>query len=180
MAPSQRVAFRAVPPLGEMIETRRIFPDIRGDALVGDPDESPNLANPGTVAARDLYVFYRLLEAERAEAMAQLTTNQVVMILDAVNGLLPDFRFITDAAAMLADDVRDAFDDDEADQGLSPERAALADLIASWPRLRALAVLEAALAWWNHPKHAEDTDAALAAVGLTRSERRRRRPAGEQ
>ncbi|GGJ27592.1 hypothetical protein [Streptomyces brasiliensis] len=65
------------------------------------------------------------------------------MILDAVNCLALDFHPIANAPQLIAQEVADAYGDDE--DGLDPARTALADTIAAGPRLRALAVVEAAV-----------------------------------
>lgn len=163
------VRFRARGPLAGRLETRRTFPDIRQDPFYGggrgaDAGKPPAT---GTVAARDLTVFYQLLDAELAQASQELTTGQALMILDAVWGLSPSAPLVDNAPQMLADDIEDAYSDDE--DAPSAERKALAAMVGAWPRLRAYAVLEACLAVRDN--HGTNTDVpllvALAAAGLT-------------
>lgn len=161
---SPLVRFRARSPLAETLEQRRPYPDLRNEPFYGGtapkPGEHPAA---GTVASRDLRVFHDLLAAELADARAQLTRAQVVMILDAVWSLAVEATWITNAPELLAGEVEDAYGDDE--DGPDDQRRALAELIRSWNRLRALAVLEACLAVRdNHDRG--DLDTALDAVGL--------------
>jgi hypothetical protein len=161
---SPHVAFRARGPLASRLEARRPYPDLRNDPAYGGPapkdGENPKV---GTVASRDLAVYYDLLDAELADAAAQLTRDQVRLILQAVWGLSADATWITNAPALLAGEVEDAFGDDE--DGPDEERQKLAALIRSWPRLRALAVLEACLAVRDGSDDT-DLDTALTETGL--------------
>jgi hypothetical protein len=164
---SDIVRFRARPPLGDRLEARRTYPDLRSDPLYGGPRPKDGQApKAGTVATRDLAAYYALLDAELADAAAQLDRGQVLMILDAVHGLATDATWITNAPALLAGEIADAHGDDEDE--CEPERAALAALVRSWPRLRAYAVLEAALALHTATDPGQDIDKRLAAVGLGR------------
>ncbi|MFF8994056.1 hypothetical protein ACF09H_29835 [Streptomyces sp. NPDC014983] len=163
--PSPQVIFRAVPPLDERLEHRRTYPDIRNDVLTVAPEDAPKL---GAVAARDLRVFYQLLDAELAIAARELTRDQVVMICDALAGVACDFRWVTAAPQMLAAEIADAYADDE--DGPEEDRQHLAGRVAAWPSLRGYAVVEAAVEALRRSR-AEPLDDALAAVGL----RRRRR-----
>lgn len=161
---SPTARFRARGPLAGRLQARRAYPDIRNEPVYGGPvPKEGELPAIGTVAARDLAVFYDLLDAELAAAGAELTRGQVVMILDAVWSLHPTAPWITQAPGMLASEVEDAYSDDE--DGPDEERRALARLIGSWPRLRAYAVLEACLAV-RDVHGADDLDAAFAKAGL--------------
>lgn len=170
---SPHVTFRAKPPLGDALERRRAYPDVRNDPLslprgakLGD---TPAI---GAVAARDLIAFYRMLEAELAEAAAELTWDQVIMIVDAVNGLITDFTWLTNAPMMLASEVEAAYGDDE--DGPDVDRAKLVAAIHEWPMLRAFAVLEAALLTRSRANASDDFDALLVEVGLQLPPRRAR------
>ncbi|MEV4440451.1 hypothetical protein AB0K09_15785 [Streptomyces sp. NPDC049577] len=159
--PSPVVKFRAVPPLDALIEARRAHPDTRSNPLAGGPSEPHGYVNPGTVAARDLYAYYQLTAAELAEAAEQLTRRQVLMVVEAVRGLALDFRWIVQAPQLLAAEIADAYADDE--DGPGKERRELAEIVAGWPRLRALAVVEAAV---SLRLAGHDLDEALRRVGL--------------
>lgn len=165
---SPTVRFKARGTLAGRLEQRRPYPDLRNEPFYGGPrpkeGEHPAI---GTVAARDLRAFYDLLDAELADAAAQLTREQVVMILDAVWSLSVEATWITNAPQMLASDVEDAYGDDE--DGPDDARRELAALIRSWNRLRALAVLEACLAVRDSHDRG-DLDTALAAAGLLRDD----------
>ncbi|MBM9510059.1 hypothetical protein [Actinacidiphila acididurans] len=156
--------FRARGPLADRLEARRAYPDVRNEPVYGGPvPKDGELPQIGTVAARDLAVFYDLLNTELAAAAAELHRSQVVMILDAVWSLLPTAHWITNASELLAAEVEDAYGDDE--DGPDWHRSNLASTIRSWPRLRAYAVLEACLA--VRDAHAgDDLDTALAKAGL--------------
>ncbi|MFD9190311.1 hypothetical protein ACFWCA_19035 [Streptomyces phaeochromogenes] len=170
MAVSPVVRFRAVPPLNEQINARSLYPEVLSDpGLQQDEDEYPK-ASPGGVAARDLAVYYRLIAAELVDA--ELTRDEALMIVDATRGLLLDFTWTQSPSSMLASEVEDAFGDNE--DGPDLERKQLAERITQWPRLRALAVVEAARAAWALPD-IEDLDAAMVKVGLVQPERPRRR-----
>jgi hypothetical protein len=166
---SAPVRFRARGPLGSRLEARRTYPDLRNEPFYGGPRPKEG-ENPGagTVAARDLATFYDLLDAELAEAAAQLTPDQVQMILDAVNGLATDKAWITNAPMLLADEINEAHADDEDEP--EPERARLAAIVAAWPRLRALAVLEAALAVLAAPSAGCDPKTTLEDAGLVKKQ----------
>ena len=125
----------------------------------------------GAVAYRDLYTYYSLLQAELADAAAQLNRGQVLMILDAVWGLYTDFQWIQNAPELLAGEIEDAYADDE--DGPDANRQQLADAGRAWPRLRALAVLEACRAVRGREDES-DLDAALTDVGLLAEPRKAR------
>jgi hypothetical protein len=161
---SEIVRFRARGDLGPRLEARRTHPDLRNDPVYGGPrPKDGDTPKAGTVAARDLATYYALLDAELADATSQLDRAQVLMILDATGGLATDFMWIAHAPALLAGEIAEGFGDDE--DGPGPERAELAALVRAWPRLRALAVLEACLAV-RDTRGTDDLDTAFAKAGL--------------
>ncbi|PJE97137.1 hypothetical protein CUT44_14235 [Streptomyces carminius] len=165
--PSPKIDFRAVPPLDRLIEQRRDFPDTRNAPLASAPDEPYQEARPGAVAARDLYAYYQLTTAELEDAARELTHDQVLAIMEALHGISLDVTWLTSAPALLSEEIADGYGDDE--DGPDKERQDLADTVAAWPRLRALAVVEAAVAARTRMRGGQNLDAALAAVGLLRT-----------
>lgn len=161
---SPQVRFRARSRVADRLTARRLYPDLRNEPFYGGPKpqdgEPPAL---GTVAARDLATFYDLLDAELATAAAELTRGQAVMILHTVWSLAPDASWVTGAPEMLAVEVESDLTDDETQPGA--DRARLAALIRSWPRLRAYAVLEACLTM-RDGEDTGDLDTAFAKAGL--------------
>lgn len=143
---SVHVTFRAKAPLGPIIDARRSLPDLTGDILAAAAAArtADKLPAVGAVASRDLHAYYTLLRVELADAARDLDYDQAAMMLSAMWSLAVDFPWITNAPEMLASEIEDDFADDE--DGPDEQRRRLAALVRSWPRLRALAVLEALLA----------------------------------
>ncbi|MFD0352927.1 hypothetical protein ACFVHW_04145 [Streptomyces sp. NPDC127110] len=163
-----------MPPLDQSLQNRSDYPDIRNNALVYEPDEPYGQAKPGTVAARDLYVFHQLLAAELALAARELNPEQVDMIVDALRGVGFDFTWVTGSAGLLSMCVIDNYADDE--DGPDEDREALAGLIAAWPPTRAYAVVEAASVAWKRAVTSEPQRPlaeTLAEAGLLRARRTR-------
>jgi hypothetical protein len=160
--PSRHVTFRARGPVGDRLEQRRTLPDLSGLPVYGGPKPDPQGPKLGAVAARDLAVYYQLADAELADAARQLTPGQVHMMLSAVWSLATDHTWALNAPVLLASEIEDDYPDDET--GPDTERKALAATVRAWPRLRALAVLEALLT--ARATHEGDTLAALTRVGL--------------
>lgn len=162
---SAHVTFRAKPPLAQVIDARRTLPDLTGDILAAHAAArtASKLPARGAVASRDLHAYYTLLQAELADAATDLTYDQAAMMLSSVWGLAVDSVWITNAPELLASGIEDDFADDET--GPDGQRKALAATVRAWPRLRALAVLEALL---DVRDSRDDTDLeeALAQAGL--------------
>jgi hypothetical protein len=169
---SPRIGFRAVAPLDRLIENRRDYPDIRNDALAAEPEGPIGLVTPGAVAARDLYVYYQLLAAELQHAARELSRAQVMLIVEAMQGVALDPLWIANAATILAEDLLELSHDGL--NGTSADYKELSALVAQWPATRALAVVEAAVAAWKrHARDDQPLDDALTAVGLLRARRAR-------
>lgn len=170
---SVHVTFRAKPPLGQIIDARRTLPDLTGDVLAAAAAArtADKLPAVGAVVSRDLHAYYTLLRAELADAAAVLDYGQAAMLLSAVWGLAVDFPWVTNAPELLASEIEEDLADDE--DGPDEPRRALAAIVRSWPRLRALAVLEALLAV---RKHRDDTDMeeAFTRAGLLPQKRENR------
>jgi hypothetical protein len=160
--PSPMISFRAVPPLNTVIDSRRRLPNLLADPFAAAPADEGKQAAAGAVAARDLSVYYRLLAAELADA--NLSPAKAHLVLQGLNGVFIDSSWLHDAPALLAQEISDAgLDDDGAGD---PQCAAFVEDVQRWPRLRAIAVIEAAKAWYLHPMRATEPDTALREVGL--------------
>lgn len=166
------VRFRARGLLAGRLEKRRTYPDLCNEPSYGGPapkdGEAPAV---GTVAYRDLVVYYQLLDAELADAAAELDLDQVLMILEAVQGLATDVTWTASTPVMLAQEIEEGYSDDE--DGPTAAAVKLAGIVRSWPLLRALAVLEACLAVRDNPVPDHDLGQRLADIGLTRPNRAR-------
>lgn len=164
---SPLVRFKARGTLADRLENRRPYPDLRNEPFYGGPrPKEGEHPGAGTVAARDLANYYDLLDAELADAAADLDYDQAAMMLSAVWGLAVDHVWVTNAPEMLASDIEDDYADDE--DGPDSERRALAALVRSWPRLRALAVLEALLAV-RATRDRDDLEQTFRNVGLLKA-----------
>lgn len=164
---SPLVRFKARGTLADRLENRRPYPDLRNEPFYGGPrPKAGEHPGTGTVAARDLATFYDLMDAELADAADILDYDQATMMLSAVWGLAVDTTWITNAPEMLASDIEDDYADDE--DGPDNERRALAAMVRAWPRLRALAVLEALLAI-RATRDRDDLEEAFTRVGLLKA-----------
>lgn len=162
---STPVNFRARGNLADRLENRRPYPDLRNEPFYGGPRPKPGQhPGAGTVAARDLISFYDLMDAELADAASGLDYAKAAMMLSAVWGLAVDHVWVTNAPELLASEILEADIADDED-GPDSERRALAALVRSWPRLRALAVLEALLAVRTTPDR-DDLEQTFRNVGL--------------
>ena len=177
---SVHVTFRAKGALGERITARRDYPDLTNDPLASAAAARTADGKPavGAVASRDLYVFYRLHQAELAAAAEELTRDQVLLIIEALWGLFLAEPWLTAAPELLAGEIENTYGDDE--DGPDEEHRQLAARVRNWPMLRALAVVEACIAVRDHgvggeePRTGPNLDAALAAAGLISTRKKHR------
>jgi hypothetical protein len=170
---SAHVTFRAKPPLAQALTARRTLPDLTGDILAAKAAArtADKLPAPGAVASRDLTAYYALLAVELDTAAHTLTAEQAATMLDAIWSLAVDYTWITNAPVMLASEIEDAHPDDET--GPDPARKALAATVRSWPRLRALAVLEALLQVRDNHEDTATLEEAFTRAGLIKPTRPR-------
>ncbi|MFD6401186.1 hypothetical protein [Nocardia sp. NPDC060249] len=148
---SERIAFRAVPPLDTNLAQRR-----HDDAVA-----------LGTVAATQLDCWFAFLATQLSTV--RLSRGQALCLCDVLNSTLIDQTWMHTPGDLLADELDDAAEDgfgEKWDIDL-PELMALA---RSWHPGQGYAVLDAVQRFWNLDDRG-DYDAALVAVGLVRPSR---------
>lgn len=101
---------------------------------------------------------------ELSLARDELTRTQAVMILETLHGTIVDASWNASAPTVLAGEIADGYDDDE--DGPDADRRNLADKVSGWPRVRALAVIDAAALALDFIKNGASADDALAKAGL--------------
>ena len=113
----------------------------------------------GAVAQRDLGRYYDALAL--ALAQVQLTREQALLLIDALNGTFIDLT----TAQMLHYEIADALGDGLAEKWRT-NGPALVETVRAWSLLQRLAVLDAIERWWGNGYHVDDRDARLLRVGL--------------
>lgn len=137
------VSFRAG-PLDGLIEAR-----MRGDLKAG------------AVAQRDLTRYYDALAL--ALSQVQLTINEAMLIIDALNGSFIDLNL----AQLLHYEIEDSFGDGLAEKW-QIDGPALLGKVRDWSLLQRIAVVDAVERWWGDAYHIDDGAARLLRVGLTK------------
>ncbi len=145
---SEKIDFRAVPPLDTELASRR-----------------RDTAGSGTVAAEGLNRYFTLLAAELREIT--LTRGEALLLCDVLNGTLADHPMWARAGnQLLAAELEDSAPDGYAEKW-EVELTAFVDRVRGWTRTQALAVTDAVERFWSGGNQT-DTDAQLVAVGLLR------------
>jgi hypothetical protein len=101
---------------------------------------------------------------ELAAARDQLTRDQCVRIIEALHGTVIDALWEQDAPASLAGELLEDYGDDE--DGPDGRQRDLAELVASWNRVRGIAVVRAAERALDLNRHGTPLDEALKQAGL--------------
>ncbi|MFI7524534.1 hypothetical protein [Nocardia salmonicida] len=149
--PSERIAFRMVPPLDTNLAQRRHDGDV----------------GLGTVAATQLEHWFAFLATQLSTV--RLTRGQALCLCDLLNSTLIDQTWMHAPGELIADELDDAAEDGFGEKwGIDlPELVALA---RSWHPGQGYAVLDAVQRFWNLGDR-DDYDAALIAAGLARPAR---------
>lgn len=117
----------------------------------------------GDIARRDIDRYYVLL----ADALrrVKLTSNEAMLLCDALNGTLNEFRI--NPAQALVFSVQDAIDLDSLDSKWEVDKTSFLAKLKGLNTLEAAAVLDAVERFWYEPEYQiEDTKVKLAQVGL--------------
>lgn len=147
--PSEKIFFRAVPPL---------------DAAL--PARQRHGISTGAVAQDSLGRYFALLAAELREVT--LSRGEALLLCAVLNGALIDTSFWPrQANQLLAAELEDSEPDGYAEQ-MGVELAPFVERVRGWSRSTALAVVDAVERFWV-AQHELDTDEALIHVGLLRS-----------
>lgn len=149
--PSERIAFRAVPPLDTGLEHRR-------------HDDGVAL---GTVAATQLERWFSFLATQLATV--RLTRGQALCLCDLLRSTMIDQTWMHAPGELIAYELDDAAEDGFGEKW-SIDVAELITIVRSWHPGQGYAVLDAVQQFWNLDGH-EDYDVALVAVGLARPAR---------
>ncbi|MFD0366318.1 hypothetical protein ACFQZZ_33200 [Nocardia sp. GCM10030253] len=145
--PSERVAFRAVPPLDHELESRRRAP---ATAL-------------GTVAQEQLDRWFGFLAAQLKTV--RLSRGQALCLCDVLGSTLIDALWLLNPGQLLAAEIEDAAEDGYGEKW-DIDTDELAALCASWNPGQGLAVVDAVRRFRLAP--GDDFDASLVQVGLAR------------
>jgi hypothetical protein len=149
--PSENIQFRAVPPLDVELHSRR-----RGGI------------SAAVVAQNSVTRYFTLLAAELREVT--LTRGQALLLCSVLNGTWIENTFwARTPREMLIAELEDSQPDGYAER-TEVDLASFLDQVRGWTRAQALAVVDAVERFWTISE-VEDTDQALAQVGLLRGPR---------